>query len=75
MLKKNRIKYKLNEPKSPVSGLNKKGDEELFNMNEVRHLAVNYAITCEKGYQDSFDNWYNHISSDWRKIANKKITG
>lgn len=43
-----------------------------FNLNEVRHLAVNYAINCEKGYKGSFDNWFNIISPEWREIANRK---
>jgi len=46
-------------------------EEPKFNFNEVRHLAVNFAINCEKGYKGSFDDWYNGISSDWKKIANK----
>lgn len=43
-----------------------------FNLNELRHIAVNYAISCEKGYKGDFDSWFNAISSEWRKIANRK---
>jgi hypothetical protein len=43
-----------------------------FNINELRHIAVNFAIACEKGYKSSFDNWFNGISDEWRKIANGK---
>lgn len=43
-----------------------------YNLNELRHIAVNFAITCEKGYQGDFDSWFNKISPDWRKIANSK---
>lgn len=43
-----------------------------FNIDEMRHLAVNYAINCVKGYEGSFDEWYNTVSPDWRHIANEK---
>ena len=43
-----------------------------FNLNELRHIAVNFAITCEKGYKGDFDSWFNGISVEWRKIANRK---
>lgn len=43
-----------------------------FNLDELRHIAVNYAITCEKGYNGDFDSWFNGISGEWRKIANRK---
>jgi hypothetical protein len=43
-----------------------------FNLNELRHIAVNFAISCEKGYKGDFDSWFNGISGEWRKIANKK---
>jgi len=59
-------------PTNSNGGYMKKKKEESFNMNEVRHLAANFAITCEKGYRDSFDSWYSGISKDWRKIANRK---
>ena len=44
-----------------------------FNLNELRHIAVNFAITCEKGYKGDFDSWFNGISGEWRKIANRKL--
>jgi hypothetical protein len=43
-----------------------------FNLNELRHIAVNFAINCEKGYKGDFDIWFNGISGEWRKIANRK---
>ncbi len=46
-------------------------DSKKFNFFEVRHLAVNFAINCEKDYKGSFDAWYKHISPIWREIANK----
>lgn len=47
-------------------------NKKSFTFNQVRHLAVNYAINCQKGYEGSFEKWYNNISKDWIKIANKK---
>ena len=43
-----------------------------YNEDELRHIAVNYAIHCLKGYEGSFIDWFNGISKDWRKIANRK---
>lgn len=43
-----------------------------FNKDEMRHLAVNYAITCMNGYKGSFEDWYDTISPTWRDIANQK---
>ena len=42
-----------------------------FNYRELTHLAVNFAITCEKGYDKSFEHWLENISPEWRKIANR----
>ncbi len=50
-------------------------EEEFFNLKEVRHLAVNFAIHCSNGYEGSFDEWYNNISPQWREIANQKTKG
>ena len=46
--------------------------KKFFNLKEVRHLSANFAISCLNGYNGSFDDWFNKISPDWRKIANKK---
>jgi hypothetical protein len=46
-------------------------DREDFNLYELRHIAVNFAINCEKGYQGSFDSWFAKINPKWRKLANK----
>ena len=51
---------------------NDKNSKELFNFDELRHLAVNYAITSLKGYNGSFENWYSKISPRWKEIANRK---
>ena len=32
--------------------------EPKYTIGELRHIAVNFAITCEKGYTGSFDNWF-----------------
>lgn len=45
--------------------------KEFFNPAELGHLAVNFSISCMKGYNNSFDEWYGNLSSDWRKIANR----
>ena len=47
-------------------------DTEVFNSNELRHLAVNYAITCMKGYKGSFEKWYIGLDISWRTIANRQ---
>ncbi len=46
--------------------------KEIYNDDEMRHLAVNYAITCQKGYSGSFESWMRDLSPKWREIANKK---
>lgn len=45
---------------------------EQFNYNELAHVAGNYAITCMKGYAGNFEDWYNGISPNWKRIANRK---
>lgn len=41
-----------------------------FTYNELRHLAVNFAISCEKGYGKSFDEWYMGLTDGyWREVA------
>ena len=54
--------------KLPIGGVSKR----TYNEDELRHIAVNYAIHCLKGYEGSFTDWFNRISKDWRKIANRK---
>lgn len=44
---------------------------ETYSMDELRHLAVNYAISCEKGFQGSFDAWLSDISPSWREYVSK----
>lgn len=46
--------------------------ENKYNEDELRHIAVNYAIHSLKGYQGTFTNWFNKTSKDWRTIANSK---
>ena len=45
--------------------------ETNFNEKETRHLAVNFAINCQKGYDGTFELWYSQISTSWREIANR----
>jgi len=45
---------------------------ETYTNHELRHLAVNYAIICEKGFTGSFDEWFKNISPDWRECIYKK---
>ena len=44
--------------------------KETYNSNELKHIAVNYAINCLHGYEGSFDDWFNILSPSWREIAN-----
>lgn len=43
-----------------------------FNEDEIRHIAVNFAIYCMLGYQETFDKWFQITSPSWRQIANQK---
>ncbi len=52
--------------------LSKIESEEKYSIDELRHLAVNYAITCEKGFTGSFDEWFSNISPRWREYVYKK---
>ncbi len=61
----------LNEPQKPQLNIGAVSKRK-FNLNELRHIAVNFAITCEKGYKGDFDRWFNGESGEWRKIANRK---
>lgn len=38
----------------------------LYTKDELRHISVNFAVSCEKGYQGDFDSWFSNISKDWR---------
>jgi hypothetical protein len=59
---------------SYLSRLNELGllPKETYNKNELRHITVNYAISCLKGYNGSFEDWLKGISQNWREIANRK---
>lgn len=41
--------------------------KEKFSFREMEHIAVNYAITCQKGYTGSFRDYMKSINKDWRK--------
>jgi len=56
------------ETKNGISSV----DKRKFNLNELRHIAVNFAISCEKGYRGDFDSWFSGVSGEWREIANRK---
>lgn len=58
---------------SSIFGALEEKESMNFNINELRHLAVNYAINCMKGYDGSFDDWFDNISKDWKEIANCRI--
>jgi len=45
---------------------------ETYSEDEIRHIAVNYAITCQKGYNGSFESWIRDLSPNWRENVNKK---
>ena len=47
-------------------------NKKTFNKDELRHLACNFALTFANGYTGTFDDWYDNIYKDWRKIANQK---
>ncbi len=49
--------------------------KNLYNLNELRHIAVNYAVTClqsSDGWDIVFDDWLKNINPNWRHIANQK---
>ena len=33
-----------------------------FDIDELRNIAVNYAITCQNGYEGTFDEWFEKLS-------------
>lgn len=41
--------------------------KERFSFREMEHIAVNYAITCQKGYTGTFRDYMKGINKDWRK--------
>jgi hypothetical protein len=45
---------------------------ELYNVDELRHVAVNYAINCMHGYEGNFEDWFSIASPSWRDIANRE---
>lgn len=47
-------------------------ENETFNFKELSHLSGNYAISCMKGYDKSFLEFYKGLSPKWREIANRK---
>jgi len=44
---------------------------EYYTLKEVQHLSGNFAISCIKGYDKSFDEWFKNIEPSWRDIANR----
>jgi len=46
--------------------------QEMYNWNELVHIAMNYAINCQKGYQGNFEDYMKNVTPEWRKIANRK---
>lgn len=41
--------------------------KERFSFREMEHIAVNYAITCQKGYTGSFRDYMKGINKNWRR--------
>jgi hypothetical protein len=46
--------------------------EKKFSFREMEHIAINYAISCQKGYSGSFRDYMEGIYKDWRKWLKKK---
>jgi len=46
--------------------------KERFSFREMEHIAINYAITCMKGYDGSFRKYYFGVKNDWRKWLKKQ---
>lgn len=47
-------------------------NNEKFSFREMEHIAVNYAITCQKGYTGSFRDYMKGIDKNWREWLKKK---
>lgn len=46
--------------------------KERFSFREMEHIAVNYAITCQKGYTGSFRDYMKGINKNWRELLKKR---
>ena len=46
--------------------------KERFSFREMEHIAVNYAITCQKGYSGSFRDYMKGINKNWRELLKKR---
>lgn len=46
--------------------------KERFSFREMEHIAVNYAITCQKGYTGSFRDYMEGINKNWREYLKKR---
>ncbi len=40
---------------------------ERFSLREMEHIAINYAITCMKGFDGSFNDYMKGVKKDWRR--------
>jgi len=47
-------------------------DRNIYNKDELKHIATNYAIHSLHGYEWSFEHWFDRLHKDWRKIANRR---
>jgi hypothetical protein len=41
---------------------------ERFSFKEMEHIAVEFAISCVKGYKGSFEDYMLTVHKDWRVI-------
>lgn len=46
--------------------------KERFSFREMEHIAVNYAISCQKGYSGSFRDYMKGINKNWRGLLKKR---
>ena len=66
------LKLKVNRlPKEKVRENKRSPFNCEYNLNELSHIAINFAISCENGYSKSFSEWMKGLDGDWRKVANK----
>lgn len=39
---------------------------EIFTYDELAHIASNYSISCMRGYDRSFNDWFSGLVPEWR---------
>jgi hypothetical protein len=43
-----------------------------YSFREMEHIAVNYAISCLKGYDGTFRDYMKGVKEDWREWLKKE---